>query len=239
MCTVDERRKETTMKKKILLSLLTLVAMGAIFVPAKTFAADQSETQQWTVTIPDAIDVVLKSGVNFTPTATDIHDHTSSTATNVIVIGNGTTGSDSYIAGTDPATYSAKQYTMTFSKGGGDTSTPTLTSPSSDLLLTVVDATAGTEATVTFNLRKSGQTTNTVLPKMGITGDGNHGTGAVAFAFDTGTMNIAAASSVGYDPTTNICPLDMEMDLNEASLSYADHKGAHTFSATLTIVNPY
>jgi hypothetical protein len=209
-------RKQT---KLLVLAVLLGVSFGFGINKA---LADVSDSETYTVTIPSATVVQLAAASTDFGTITSAEYGTSNTSNHNILVGDGTLSSTSYIQSNDP-TAGAKQYQLTFAPNSG--STVNVASGANKAVLTLGNS-AGT-ASVNINLTDSAKS---AYPKLG--------TGSpVAFSvLDSTHLNIAVSSSVPFDAASKKAPLDMLMDLDEASLGMNDASGAISFNMTMTVV---
>lgn len=217
------------MKKRSL--ILGLVIMSAMFMSTQKSYADLSDSESYTVTIPSVAAVVLTTGGSTTITppssswGTGRTTATSDSNANFLTLGNGDHAtSTSYVITNDTTLAGGKQYQITAAGTNGDTAV--IADASGKAKLTVTDSVNTTTAVDLFMTKSSAATYPTL-------GDGS----PVAFAVSSGVLNIAASSSVPFNATDNIAPLDLNLDLDEASLNYVtDKPSTLTFDLTLTAV---
>jgi hypothetical protein len=202
------------MKKFLLLALATSMCLA---VSQKSFATNPA-TAEYTVDIPAAVNMTLTASTDF-GTITSSQFGTDNTAEHTILLGNGTVaGSTSFVETNDTATATDLNYTIVVAPATGATAT-TIAADGPIAKLTLAN---GAAASVDIRLKASGAST---LPKLG----------GIPFAISgTDTLNIPVSSSVAFDGSK--APLDMLMDLNEASLGMDDATGLMGFTLTFTAV---
>jgi len=210
------------MKKRILASLIIL---SACLLFANNVTADVSDNETYTVTIPEAVTVVLTADATNFGTITSSEFGVGNTATHVITVGDGIVASStSYVTTNDITGTGARQFKIDFTSVASSTY-----DLSAGGVLTLENA--ASTASVDINLTEDSKTT---LPELGDPA----GT-PVAFTAVTGAagyLDIPAVSSVPFDATSKKAPLNMLMDLDENSLSIADAAGDISFQMTLTVV---
>ena len=200
-----------------------LISFFACLLFLNSAKADVSDVETYTVTIPEAVTVVLTAGATNFGAITSAQFGVGDTALHNILVGNGVVAtSSSYITTNGTAATGARQFTLTFAPDSDETCT--ISDGGTYGILTLNDA----SASVQIRLYNAGKTD---YPELG----DPVGT-PVAFAVLGNTLNIAAASGVPFDAATKKAPLSMLMDLDETSLSVADGGGDLSFDMTLTVV---
>ncbi len=207
------------MNKKKLAVLMALFAVIA-FAPTKSFA-DISDSETYTVTIPSANAIVLAANATNFGSILVSEFGTGNPAAHNIIVGDGSAGSTSYVQSNDPDAGSM-QYTLSFAGNGG--SAVTLSQKNSRPVITLDNAAADPTASVDIIMSNNAKT---AYPGLGATSPVN-------FAISGSILNIAASSSVPFD--TGLAPLNMLMDLDEATVTVADAAGDISFDVTFTAV---
>ncbi len=206
------------MNKKKLAVLMALFAVIA-FAPTKSFA-DISDSETYTVTIPSANAIVLAANATNFGSILVSEFGTGNPAAHNIIVGDGSAGSTSYVQSNDPDAGSM-QYTLSFAGNGG--SAVSLSEKSSRPVLTLDNAAVSPTASVDIIMSNN---TKSAYPGLGATTPVN-------FAISGSTLDISSAT-VPFDE--GLAPLNMLMDLDEATVTVADAAGDISFDVTFTAV---
>jgi hypothetical protein len=222
------------MKKKLLLFMVTLLALGVIVFPNAANAEDISDSESYTITIPEAVNVVLAADTtSVTLKSADWLEGSNNQAENVITLGDGTDAATSYIQTNDPTTTNTRTITMTVASAAGDT--VAFSAPAGDIILTLTDA-AGTGGGASAEvICRTSAGADTDEPTIG----DSAATTKDTFAFTNATTLTTDSSMTndGFDSgNNNKAPLDFVLDLDESTLDFVnDVPGEFTFELTLTV----
>ena len=206
------------MNKKKLAVLMALFAVIA-FAPSKSFA-EISDSETYTVTIPSANVINLAANTTNFGSILVGEFGTGNPAAHNIIVGDGSAGSTSYVQSNDPDAGSM-QYTLSFAGNGG--SAVSLSEKSSRPVLTLDNAAVSPTASVDIIMSNN---TKSAYPGLGATTPVN-------FAISGSTLDISSAT-VPFDE--GLAPLNMLMDLDEATVTVADAAGDISFDVTFTAV---
>lgn len=209
------------MKKYLAMALAVSACMA---IGSQSYAATATET--YTVAIPTVTNVVLHANTTAFGAITSSDFGIDAPAAHTILVGDGTAASTSYVESNNPAA-GASQYTIAVGPGVGTTMVSLAAGTGADAGKAVLTVT-GPGAAVDIRLEDSGKTT---MPKLG------DGAGAKSFAVSGSTLNVAATSSVPFNAATAKAPLNLLMDLNEATVTMGDTAGSMGFTLTLTAVS--
>jgi|GEM_PF-5329942 len=213
------------MKKIDLFLRLTLSATLMVCFAAKSFATTD-DTQTLDVDINAVVTPVFEAAATtITPTNVDFPatradtPRNSNTTRNTLVVGTGTVGSStSYVLTNDETTATALSYTIGANIGDGTTSA-VITDNTTNAILTLNN---GASSVALFMVNNN---TANAYPKLG----------GVSFGVTDGKLAIATSQTVDF--TGIEAALEMTLDLNENSLTYAgDAPNDYQFTLTLTAV---
>lgn len=219
------------MKKKLILVALLFIACGFMAAPQRAFA-DISDPENYTITIPEAVSVTLASAdTSFNSiVSSDFGQGANIQANNAILVGDGVVAtSTSYITTNDTTNTAAKEFRLTVSTAGDTIQFQDPAANGNRQLLRCTDSDgAGASVDIIF---RTDAGADTVKPTLGITTPRS-------FAYVSNSqINVPAASNVIFDGATKKAPLDLEMDLDESTLSLtADPPGSMAFTLTFTVV---
>ncbi len=204
-----------------ILSLLVIF----FFIGSNFANADVADRQTYTINIPSVTVVELSSSANDFGFITANDFGNGNTFNHIIVVGDGSLTSSSYVQSNDP-TATSKQYQLNFAPNGGGN--VDITDGGSKAVLTLTNASSTTS--VDINLTNNAQN---AYPGLG---DSSIGPIVPFVSQNADTLNIPANSNVAFNSTNKKAPLDMVMDLDENSLSIEDAAGTISFDMTLTII---
>ncbi|OGI00652.1 MAG: hypothetical protein A2Y25_06880 [Candidatus Melainabacteria bacterium GWF2_37_15] len=206
-----------------------LICLFACLLFVNNAKADVSDAETYTVTIPEAVTVVMAADATNFGAITSAQFGVADTNAHVITVGNGVVAtSTSYITTNSTANTGARQFKITFAGGGGGSYS--LADSGGIGVLTITNATS----TASVDIKLTDET-KAAYPELGDPA-GTEVSFAVASPGASGYLNIAAVSSVPFDATSKKAPLNMLMDLDETTVTTADAAGDISFDMTLSVI---